>query len=357
MGKTKKTFAWMSSALSLILGLTVALGSVLGLIAHAQTNTNGFALSVSPSPLVETVKPGVPKDVELKVSNIGKSIEHLKLELREFSVDKTTGDIKLKDSVPKNIPDWVQFGDPQFTVEAGKTATQSVHISLPKDSGFSYSFAILVSRASGDAVQGEDGNAIHGSIAVFALVNVDRPGAVRKFEVSEFKPSMPVFEYLPADFNAMFQNTGNTIVQPFGNVFIQRGSDDSKPIATLPLNDQKGYMLPNSPRQFKTSWKEGFPVFKTTTDSAGKQKSDLAWDWSKLADFRFGQYTAKMIAIYNDGQRDVPVMRETTFWVIPWRAILVLIAIIAIVLLLLRRVIHKRTHHAVKKALADKDKK
>jgi hypothetical protein len=354
MRKIKKYFAWGGY----ILGLAIAVVTFIGVATNAQqSNADKFALQVTPSPLVITVKPGVPKDVQLNVENLGKNTENLRIDLRKFSVDKKNGDIKLEDDEPADVPNWVTFSKPTFTVESKKTATQNIHIALPSDSGFSYSFTFVISRASGDSKEVPGGASIHGSVAIFALINVDRPGAVRQFEVSNFAPTSPIFEYLPADFNITFQNIGNTIIRPAGNVFIQRGSDDAKALATLSVNNSQGYLLPGNPRIFKTSWKEGFPVFKTTTDSAGKQKSDLAWDWSKLADFRFGQYTAKMIAIYNDGQRDVPVMRETTFWVIPWRAILVLIAIIAIVLLLLRRVIHKRTHHAVKKALADKDKK
>jgi hypothetical protein len=322
MRKIKKYFAWGGY----ILGLAIAVVTFIGVATNAQqSNADKFALQVTPSPLVITVKPGVPKDVQLNVENLGKNTENLRIDLRKFSVDKKNGDIKLEDDEPADVPNWVTFSKPTFTVESKKTATQNIHIALPSDSGFSYSFTFVISRASGDS--------------------------------KEVPGGASIFEYLPADFNITFQNIGNTIIRPAGNVFIQRGSDDAKALATLSVNNSQGYLLPGNPRIFKTSWKEGFPVFKTTTDSAGKQKSDLAWDWSKLADFRFGQYTAKMIAIYNDGQRDVPVMRETTFWVIPWRAILVLIAIIAIVLLLLRRVIHKRTHHAVKKALADKDKK
>lgn len=350
MANMKTKFAWGGS----ILGVTAALVAATGFVVNAQANKNGFALEVSPSPLVESVKPGVAKDVQLKVENLGKSAEHLRVDLREFSIDENSGDVKLGNKEPADIANWVSFSHPVFTVDSGKTETENVHIALPADSGFSYSFAVVVSRA--DNEQSASGNTIQGSVAVFALINVDRPGAVRKFDISSFTPTAPIFEYLPADFNVTFKNTGNTIVQPSGNVFIQRGSGEEQPLATLPVNSSQGYLLPNTPRTLKTSWTDGFPVFKTTKTADGKSKTDLDWDWSKLTDFRFGQYTAKVVAIYNDGKRDVPVVSETTFWVIPWRALLLFLAVVIIVILLFRKLIHRRTHHAVRKALTD-DKK
>ncbi|MFZ3031816.1 MAG: hypothetical protein WA082_02160, partial [Candidatus Moraniibacteriota bacterium] len=44
-------------------------------------------------------------------------------------------------------------------------------------------------------------------------------------------------------------------------------------------------------------------------------------DASKL---RFGKYTAKLLLIYDDGKRDIPIEGEVSFWVIPWRLVLAL---------------------------------
>jgi hypothetical protein len=351
MSKQKTLFTLGGSAFVLAIGIVAATN----LITNALTPSGGFALQVSPSPLVATVKPGTTTNLELNIRNQGSDTENLKIDLRKFAIDKQSGAVNLADETPVGITDWVSFSRPSFTLESGKTLTEKVRISLPQDTGFSYSFALLISRANGDTLT-SPGASIHGSVAVFTLINVDRPGAVRKFEITDFKPSMPIFEYLPADFKVTFKNTGNTIVQPYGNIFIQRGSNDGLPISTLPLNDQHGYLLPGSPRTLTSTWNDGFPVYKTTIGVDGKQKKDLAWDLSKLIDFRFGQYTAKLIAIYNDGQRDVPVASEVTFWVIPWRALLILIVVIAIVLYLFRIVIRRRTQYAMKHTHSDGDK-
>ena len=126
-------------------------------------------------------------------------------------------------------------------------------------------------------------------------------------------------------------NTGNTIVQPVGNVFVMRNSGDKDHISVLPVNPAKGYVLPDRPRTLTTQWDEGFPIYKKSQDTPnGEMKEELVWDWSKLTDFRIGLYTAKVIAVYNDGYRDIPIERTVQFWVIPWRIILIFLAVVSV---------------------------
>jgi hypothetical protein len=212
-----------------------------------------------------------------------------------------------------DINDWVSFKQPIFTVGSGQTFVQKVRIAVPKEAGFSYSFALLISRKSED-VQTQGNRVLRGSVAVFTLLNIDRPGAKRELDMASFSTTKGIYEYLPADLTIKLKNTGNTIVQPYGNIFIQRGSDDTEPLATLPVNDTKGYILPGSERSLTASWAKGFPL----RDKSGGTR----WNWSDISDFRIGKYTAKLVAVYNDGTRDVPVQGEVTFWVLPWKIML-----------------------------------
>jgi hypothetical protein len=330
------------------LGLTLLVVGILAGITHAVDQSSGFWLQVSPSPLVATIKPGETKELELKIRNAGAETEELKIESRKFSVNNQTGEVHLDDVAPSEIAQWVTYSAPKFTVKPGEWYTQKIRVALPKQSGFSYSLALIISRVQTPKAT-ESGRLIKGSVAVFTLLNVDRPGAVRKLDVTEFMSDQSLYEYLPAKFNMLFKNTGNTIVQPYGNVFIQRGSNDASPIATLPVNDKGGYLLPDTPRTLSTTWNTGFPVYESNqADESSNQQ--LQWDWSKIANFRIGPYTAKLVAIYNDGERDVPIEREVTFWVIPWRAILIIAAVIGILLYLRHKQIQRKTRKAVQKA-------
>lgn len=316
-----------------LMGLVVLLAGVgLPAGASAQTPPSDFYLQVSPSPLVTTVKPGQVKNVELNIKNAGTGTEELKIEPRRFSVDKTTGKVKLDDTTPSEISQWIKYSAPTFTIQSGKTFTEKIRIALPKQSGFSYSLAFVISRTKTPQAT-ESSRVIKGSVAVFTLINVDRPGAIRKVEVEKFSTSADIYEYLPSTIDVLFKNTGNTFVQPYGNIFIQRGSDDKDPIATLPVNEKQGYILPGNERTLSTDWSDGFPSFKTTIAADGSQQRSEVWDWSKLSKFRIGRYTAKLVAVYNDGQHDIPIEREVTFWVLPWKIILAALFVVALVVL------------------------
>lgn len=319
--------------------LSIALTSTVA----AQSNGE-FSLQVSPSPLITTMKPGQISDLELTIRNSGTSTENLKIEPRSFTFNDSDGSVALNDTAPAGVADWIRFSDPTFRIEAGGVFAQKIHISLPKDSGFSYSFALVVSRQNGPQPT-EGARLIKASIAVFTLINVDRPGATRKLDVVDLESDKQIYEYLPAHIKVRFKNTGNSIVQPYGNIFIQRSATSSTPITTLPVNENKGYILPGSTRTLETTWGSGFPVIKTNANGTTEE----VWDWSKIADFRFGRYTAKLVGVYNDGGRDVPIEGELTFWVLPWKIILGALVIVAFIIYgiwsIIKRII-KITHRA-----------
>jgi hypothetical protein len=281
-----------------------------------------FSLQVSPSPLVTTLKPGQTTTVELKVRNAGSQTEKLKIAPRSFTINNTTGELKFDDTVVPQVASWTSFASPNFTVDPGQTFTEEVKFAVPKDAGFSYSFALVINRQNVSQTTDVAGRLLKGSIATFTLINIDRPGATRQLQIADFSTNQSIYEYLPAKLNIQLRNTGNTIVQPAGNVFIQRGSNDKVPINTLPVNQNNGYILPGSVRTLSVDWSDGFQVLHSVTAGDGTTSQQLSWDWSNLSHLRIGRYTAKLVAIYNDGQRDIPVMGEVSFWVIPWKLLL-----------------------------------
>ena len=324
--------------------------------AHAaETPTSGLSIQVTPSPLVATVKPGETAHLELKIRNTAATADTLTIQPRSFHIDNATGEVKLEEATPPTFEKWLTFSEPILKLQPGEIKTEKLSIAVPKDAGFSYSFAIMIKRteAKTDPTAGRQ---IQGSVAVFTLLNVDRPGATRKVELVDVTTTQFIYELLPVTIKMRFKNTGNTIAQPYGNVFIQRESTDTKPIDTLPVNSARGYLLPGTERVLNADWKNGFAVYQTVTDGSGKQTQKLVRDPNKLGDFRFGKYTAKIVAVYNDGYRDVPIEKVVTFWVVPWRAILVTIFILLGIFFIARFLIKRKTDSAVKKALAARDK-
>lgn len=322
------------------LGIGVLFIVLVPALAHAQTPDEGFSLQVTPSPLVATIKPGTSTTLEMNIRNTNTTAQRLKMGLKTFSVDEQSGQVSLGTTEPTDAKDFVRFASPTFLVEAGAIFNQKIYINTPEDAGFTYSFAITISRDDKAASQAASGAKIKGTVAVFTLLTVDRPGSERKFELSDFTVSRNVYEFLPAEFSIKLKNTGNTLVQPKGNLYIQRNSNDQTPLAVMPLNQTDGYILPGSSRTFNARWQDGFPHFETAPD--GKTKH-LVWDWGNLSKLRIGKYTAKVVAVYDDGQRDIPITAEVSFWVMPWRIIAGFALVITLLLVGIFTIIRKTT--------------
>ncbi len=309
-------------------GLAFAIAMLLtGLTPRVSAQAQGdFNLQVTPSPIVTTVQPGEKTQVELKIRNAGSGSEQLKIEPRAFTMSNNGESVKLQDTTPPDIASWVSFSQPKFTIASGAWFSEQIIFNVPKDAGFSYSFALVVSRQSPPkAVDGS--RVITGSLAVFTLVNVDRPGATSNLTVSNFSVSKKVYEYLPSSFTVRFRNTGNTIVQPYGNIFIQRGKNATTPLATLLVNEDKGYVLPGTERLISATWSDGFPVYKTVAKPDGTTAQQLVWNWGQLSKLRIGRYTAHLVAVYSQNGHDVPIEGSVSFWVIPWKLLLGLLVI------------------------------
>lgn len=315
-------------------------------VTKAQDESE-FALQVTPSPLVTTIKPGQSTTLELNIRNQGAHTEYLKIQPRDFTFDSKTQKISIDDTKTPPMGRWISFSDPTFAVAAGQTMTEKVSVSLPKEAGFSYSFALVISR-EGKPSNDKEGQHLKGSLALFTLINVDRPGATRKLELGKISTSKNIYEYLPAEIDIELKNTGNSIFQPFGNVFIQRGQDDKNPTGTLPLNTNNAYILPGTTRVMKVEWTEGFQVEKVVAQDDGSTKKDVKWDWNNLSHLRIGRYTAKVVAVYNDGQRDIPLEGSVSFWVLPWKLLLGVLVVILLIAVGLWSIASRLVHNTKK---------
>lgn len=186
-------------------------------------------------------------------------------------------------------------------------------IKIPETAAFGYYFAFLLTQAPPEQ---EAGTAkVAGGVAVPVLLNVKAPGAIAKGELLEFKPKVFINEYLPVEFSARISNTGNVHIKPRGNIFI-RGAG-GKDLAILEVNQALGSVLPQAARSFESAWTDGFLVREP--GEGGKTK--LTINWNKLTDFRIGRYSAYLLAVYDDGTKDVAFEGTTAFWVIPYKLI------------------------------------
>jgi len=301
--------------------------------ADSASSDQALNIEISPLPIQLSAKPGTKVSTDLRIRNGGSKPETLKISLKTFSADGPDGKIVLRNPTPNDtFLNWVSFDRTQFDAPAGQWQTIRMTINVPSSAAFGYYYAVQVGLASPPEPQ-PGAARLQGAVAIFVLLNAEAPGAERKIEVSKFSANHSTYEFLPVNFTVRVRNSGNVHTAPHGNIFIKRGG---RQVAALDVNNAEGQVLPKSNRTFSAAWNDGFPAYTTALDdsgqplkdSKGNEKQRLNWDFSNVSKLRFGHYTADLLLVYNDGQRDIPITGSLSFWVIPWRLIFIFLLII-----------------------------
>jgi len=292
----------------------------------------GFNIITSPLPIKLMTKPGATVETELRMKNLSTQPETIKMGLMKFGATGENGQPNLFELNSKdNYASWVRFSPSQFVAEPNVWKSVKMTITVPNNAELGYYLAATFSRAGqGNA---KKATSYRGSVATLILLDVNSANAKRDLELISFTSTKGLYEYLPATFDVKLRNKGNIYLSPTGNIFIERGG---KPVSSLNFNEAGGSVLPNSNRVFQIKWKQGFPVFqdKIVNGKPVPGKSglvqDLKWDIKNISDFRVGRYTAKLLVVYDNGKQDVPMESTLSFWVIPWKIMLVLTIILAL---------------------------
>ena len=289
-----------------------------------QTPTTGINLSLSPTFLNLKTDPGESINSEFRVRNNNTFDESLKVSLVKFvNSDKGTPVITEIERGDE-FGTWLKFDKEEFVLGPGRSELVKFTISPPKSASLGYYYAILVSR-----VQRSEGTGtvISGSTAVPVLLDVKSPNAKREVQIVSLNADGLFHEHLPIDFNIVFKNTGNVHTAPVGNIFID--SLFNKEVGVLGVNEGRGNILPGGNRTYTAKWDDGFAVKVIKTkdgvplkDSKGNSVYETKFDFSKANLFRFGRYTANVLMVYDNGERDIPIEAKVSFWVIPWKIFL-----------------------------------
>lgn len=309
--------------------------------APEEAPPTGINLTLSPVFLNLTADPGDEVTSQFRVTNNNNFAEFLELEIKKFESSETgpvIQDVQESDEFTR----WVEFSETQFRLDANQTKTVRFTISPPEEASLGYYYAFVVNRMK--PASGRSGAAIAGSPALPVLLSVKSPNAKREVQVVDFKTDQLVYEYLPANFLITVKNTGNVHVAPAGDIFID--SMFSNEVGIIAANKGRGNVLPDASRIFTTSWNDGFitrgPKMeneKEVKDDKGNTVYGTNYDFEKANKFRIGKYTANLVLVYDNGERDVPIEAQVSFWVIPWKIILGVLIVVVLALFGLRNVV------------------
>ncbi|HUD05373.1 MAG TPA: hypothetical protein VMR18_00415 [Candidatus Saccharimonadales bacterium] len=297
------------------------------------------SLTTSPVSLDLQVKPGSSLTKTLQVMDNDTEPLTINMQLQIFGAYGNTGEASIY-KAPANDPStgWVHFSPSSFVAQPGVWASVQMKINLPASASLGYYYAVIFHPNTATPKLGKLTNVIKGSNAVLVLVDTGSANESRQVQIASFSVSKHIYEYLPATFTVNIHNAGNIYLAPTGNIFISKNSNLTNTIDTLTVNPGRANILPDSHRIFTATWSNGFPVFEdkkvdgqVVNNKQGKPIQQLVWNFADTNKFRFGEYYAQVTLTYNNGTFVVPLTGVVSFWVLPWK--LMIVAFLVLVLL------------------------
>jgi hypothetical protein len=286
----------------------------------------GINVSLTPTFLNLITDPGKEVNSQFQLINNNTFTEYFTVEVAKFEIG-AGGKPLLSPAGPSDVfTKWISFEDQVIEVGPNQRKIVKFTITPPESASLGYYYALIIKRAEDTTSLANSGAAVAGAPALLTLMEVRSPNAKRELQLIDFKTDKVVYEYLPTEFIITVKNTGNVHIVPTGNIFIDQGGKED--LARLFANEARGNVLPQSERAFTASWQDGFAVVvpkeengAVVKDSKGNTVYTTKFDFQKADKFRIGKYTAHLLLVYDNGERDVPIEATISFWIIPWKFI------------------------------------
>jgi hypothetical protein len=269
---------------------------------HAQ---EALSLSISPTLFEMSASPGQEWSSTLKIINTNPYELIISSNVVNFAPEGEGGQGKFipiftQETEGQTFAEWVDISNSAVIIPPEQTVQLPFTIKVPVDAPPGGHFAaILVGTKSDAARDGE--TKVETSQVVSSLVFLRVAGdIIETGNIREFVTEKKVYESPEVKFNLRFENKGNVHLQPRGDIKIVNMWGHERGLVPVNKRSLFGNVLPESIRKYVFTW-------------SGE---------SSLADI--GRYTA--IATLAYGETDIQfTSSETHFWVIPWRALLVIV--------------------------------
>lgn len=287
------------------------------------------AITVSPIRLELAADPGGSTEGKIKLFNEANQAQTYFIQFANFESKDESGQptfVPGKTGIPSwgHAPESVNIGAKQF-VEIPFTITPP---SNAEPGGY---FAAIF--ASKNAPSGDDAYSIaldsQAGTLIFFRVNGNFTDGEKVLEFNT-KDKQKMFSQLPVEFFYRFQNSGADRIKPAGDITIKSIFGWTSKI--INANPTSGSALPQSIRKFEASWSTGGggieeqPIQPERLKEHASFKESVVWQWNHLA---IGLYKANLgVTINNDAARHYDA--TTSFWVIPWQLLSVIIGILLI---------------------------
>jgi hypothetical protein len=305
--------SFISRGVGLVAIMLIALGLPLSGVGAQQA---GQGLEISP-PLIDLqVDPGQVIETEIRLRNVTEEALVARAQYNDFVAgDNEDGNPRflLDDSPtgeqsPYSIKDWLNT-IPEIKLDAGEQKTVKVTINVPEDAAPGGHFGVI--RFTG-APPEVDESAVTLSASVGTLVlltvagDIQEQAGIAEIYTSQNNKKRILYEYGPISITTRVENTGNVHVQPQGTLVVR--DMFGRVVESFTFNETKGNILPESVRKFENRYNK------------------------KLL---FGKYTVQADVVY--GKDKTIVSASSTFWVIPYKLVIIGLVVIALLILAIKK--------------------
>src|SRR4030042_2673489 len=326
---------FFSSLAGFLLVSTAAASIIKAQEDTTEATTQNIGVQVSAPVYNFGIDPGNSAQEIIKIRNVSSTTQTFYPEVLDFKPVGETGAPQFlkpaeSGSYTFSLASWITVSTEGIVLKPNEAHALNFTINVPKDAEPGGRYAGILFGTTAPELTGT-GVAI--SNKVWSLVLVRVAGDAKEVAtLKEFSTDKPSYEAGPVNFVVRVQNAGNVHVVPKGNIEIK--DTFGRSVASLPVNETDGNVLPDSVRRF--------------VDKEGKE---LSW---KPEGFTFGRYKAQLLLTC--GSPAKTLSGEVTFWIVPWKQLLVigLVALIAILLLVLG--VKRYNRYVVNRALKNQNK-
>ncbi|MEI8361026.1 MAG: hypothetical protein WCG01_02775 [bacterium] len=288
-----------------------------GAFAEAQS-AQGLALSISPPLYKVNLNPGEAWGSVVKVINNNPYEMMVYAQVLDFKSGEQGGVEFIKNNLSDQatstdkfaLSQWVNITSEPVRIPAFGSQDVQFTIATPANAspGGHYA-AIMVGTEPPDNTGGGSNIKVSSKLASLILARVSGD-VIEKGDIKEFSVGKSVSADLKADFNVIFENSGNTHLQPKGEISITNIFGQKR--ATIMVNNQADYgnVLPNSVKRWQFNWQGDSSLF-----DAGLMKADLLMTYG--------------------GDTKESLVRTIYFWTFSMKPTLIVLGVIIIPLLLI----------------------
>ena len=298
--------------------------------APAKVRAQTISLSIWPPLLEAVIQPGKAVTQVFKLKNLGDDTV-IHASIVPFEPGDDFGNIKLGYLITPEVKEVHTSGVEYFSLQnadldlpaviplkSGQTQEFVLKIKIPETAAEADHYFAFLFSADTQGLISASGTKTLGSIAANILLTVSRTGELKptakieEFKVTRFVTFELLDSFSPINFQLLLKNTSSTRLKAVGQIEIK--NTFNRLVATLPLREDN--VLAHSSRYLTSDpWNPVFPI---------------------------GRYTA--IATITPQNTASPISQTIHFYVLPYKALLVIISLFIIYLLTKQKLnSHNRT--------------